>query len=255
VRRLILETAPGLVSLGFDKGTATPDGTPTSDAAYVALSTRTWQGREGWARGKAHDGRWRQVRAYGVDDLESWLEDAPVTWAWISELLGLQPHGLVTAQSWWEGWSRETEPALPAKAILAGRDAVADALRQALARPGQTITIAGSSRDDVLAFVSALAATEEDGGALLARAAFIDQVEAWRRWRDLKRPLMLAPLNDEVKVAMSSGTAHHLIVPVVGGLADFELPAIDAQAAAAALEEVGLEGGARTTSGSWPASA
>src|SRR5438874_8410240 len=95
VRRLILETAPGLVSLGFAAGVGvfgsdwdgtvrasaptvkvpgglslwelstradvnrkadsdyakrtaegTPDGTPMSDAAYVALSTRTWQGRD-----------------------------------------------------------------------------------------------------------------------------------------------------------------------------------------------------------------
>src|SRR6266849_845320 len=149
VRRLIVETAPGLVSLGFAAGvgvygsdwdgtarasaatvkvpgglslwelstrgdvnrkadddygkrTAIPDGTPTSEAAYVAVSTRTWQDRDDWARAKAQEGRWREVRAYGVDDLEAWLEDAPVTSAWISELLGLQPHGLVTAQSWWE---------------------------------------------------------------------------------------------------------------------------------------------------------
>lgn len=133
------------------------------------MSTRTWQGRDAWARGKATNAHWREVRAYGVDDLESWLEDAPVTWAWVSELLGLQPHGLVTAQNWWEGWSHGTEPAVPAKAILAGRDGVADKLREALAGPGQTITIAGSSRDDVLAFISALAVAEEDG-ALLARA-------------------------------------------------------------------------------------
>jgi hypothetical protein len=288
IRRLILETAPDLVSLGFAAGvgvygsawdgsvranaatvrvpgglslwelstrgdvnrkadddyskrTETPDGTPTEDAAYVAVSARTWQDREDWARGKAEEGRWREVRAYGVDDLESWLEDAPVTWAWISELLGLQPHGLVTAQGWWESWSRATEPAFPAKAILAGRDSIVEALRTTLAGPGEVITIAGASREDVLAFVSAFAATEEDGGALLARSAFLDQVEAWRRWRDLRRPLLLAPLNDELRTAMTSGTEHHLIVPVVGDLADLDLPPIDAQAAAAALQEAGLD--------------
>jgi hypothetical protein len=292
VRRLILETAPGLVSLGFAAGVGvfgsdwdgtvrasaptvkvpgglslwelstradvnrkansdyakrtaegTPDGTPMSDAAYVAVSTRTWQGRDEWALAKGQEGHWREVRAYGVDDLEAWLEDAPVTWAWISELMGLQSHGLETAQRWWGDWAAETEPALPVAAILAGRESVVEKLRLALAGPGQLITIAGASYDDVLSFLCAvaIAETEQDGGALLARAAFIDRVEAWRRWRDRRRPLLLAPINDEVAAAMAAGSEHHLIVPVVGGSADYELPPINAQAAGEALKEAGLD--------------
>src|SRR6266545_1256812 len=116
VRQLILETTPGVVSLGFaagvgvygsgwdgtakataaglnvpaglslwelstrgdvntkadddfDKRDATPDGTPTSNATYVAVSTRTWRGRGEWARGKRELRRWRSVEALGVDDL------------------------------------------------------------------------------------------------------------------------------------------------------------------------------------------
>src|SRR2546430_6232727 len=107
IRRLILETAPGLVSLGFAAGigisgsgwdgtarasaatvrvpgglslwelstrgdvnrkadedyakrTSTPDGSPTTAAAYVAVSTRTWKDRGSWARGKEQDGLWRE---------------------------------------------------------------------------------------------------------------------------------------------------------------------------------------------------
>jgi hypothetical protein len=227
----------------FDKRTTTPDGTPATDAAYVAVSTRTWRDRHSWAREKTALARWREVRAYGVDDLETWLEDAPVTWAWISETLGLQPHGLITAEGWWDTWSHATEPALPPKAILSGRDEVADALRKALGGPGGLITVSGASRDDVLAFVAALAVTEAatDGGALLARAAYLDKVEAYRRWRDLKRPLVLAPLNEDVAAAMTDGAAHHLVVPVESGRADHALPPLDAQAASVALQEAGLD--------------
>src|SRR4051794_34830093 len=97
IRRLILETSPGVVSLGFATGVGvysggwdgsarvtasglnvpaglslwelstradvnakadsdyekridTPDGTPTADATYVAVSTRAWQRREEWAQ-------------------------------------------------------------------------------------------------------------------------------------------------------------------------------------------------------------
>src|SRR5205823_7990899 len=45
---------------------------------------------------------------------------------------------------------------------------------------------------------------------------------------------------DEVAHEMSTGTAHHLIVPVVGGHADFDLPQIDAQLAAKTLQDAGV---------------
>jgi len=209
VRQLILETTPGVVSLGFatgagvygsgwdgtakatpgglnvpaglslwelstrsdvnvkadedfDKRRTTPDGTPTTNATYVALSTRTWQGRGEWANAKRTVGRWRSVEALGVDDLDTWLQGAPVTHAWLSEKLGLQPHGLKTTQAWWDAFIHATEPALPAKLLLAGRDEVAEAVRQKLAGPGQLITISGASRDDVLAFLAALAVSAVD---------------------------------------------------------------------------------------------
>jgi hypothetical protein len=226
----------------FNKRTKTPDGTPTTEASYIAVSTRTWKEREAWARDKGALGRWRHVEALGVDNLDTWLQHAPVTHAWLSEKLGLQPHGLVTTQAWWKAFSHATLPALPAKVLLAGRDDVAKAIREEFAKPGQLITVAGASREDVLAFLAALAVTaeEEDGGALLARAAYVDRVEAFRRWHEFKRPLLLAPLTDEVAAEMSSGTQHHLVVPVVGSHADYELPPIDAQLAAAALTESGL---------------
>jgi hypothetical protein len=289
VRQLILETTPGVVSLGFavgvgvhgsgwdgtvkatttglnvpaglslwelstrgdvnvkadedyDKRTTTPDGTPTTQATYVAVSTRTWQDRAGWALAKRGHARWANVEALGVDDLDTWLQAAPVTHAWLSEKLGFQPHGLITTQAWWERFAHETQPELPAAFVLAGREKIVEALGAELARPGQLITIAGASREDVLAFVAAMAvaAVGGDGGALLARAAYVDRVEAYRRWQELKRPLLLAAATDEVAHEMSTGTAHHLIVPVVSGHADFDLPPIDAQLAAKTLQNAGL---------------
>lgn len=288
VRRAILETADGLVSVGFaagvgvygsgwdgtaratnatamvpgglslwelstrqdvkrkadsdfNKRTATPDGTPTTDAVYVAVSTRTWKNRDTWAREKAKIGRWREVKAYGVDDLETWLDEAPVTHAWISEAIGLTPHGLVTAERWWEGFARTTDPALPAPVLMAGRDKAVEALKEILAGEARSVTIAGGSRGDVLAFLGAALTSADDGGASLARAAYIDQVEAWRRFADLKRPLVLAPLNEDVAKAMTPPGAHHLFIPVEGTTADIVLPPIDAQVAAVVLKDAGIE--------------
>ena len=227
-----------------DKRVATPDGSPTEGCTYVAVSLRRWAKRLEWAREKTSKGRWKAVRAYGVDDIETWLDSAPVTHAWLSELLGFHPHGLLAAETWWASWSGATKPPLPAAAVLAGREGEADALRSDLGRSSRIITVEGASRDDVLAVVSAIGVNDAqtDGGVLLARTAFIDKVEAWRRLRDHRDPLVLVPRAEEVIADLGTGSAHHLIVPIVGaGPADIALPPIDSEKAKEALEAVGLD--------------
>ena len=70
----------------YAKRTTTPDGSPTGECAYVAVGLRPWTRRCDWARKKTGEGRWKTVRALGVDDVETWLEAAPVTHAWLSEV-------------------------------------------------------------------------------------------------------------------------------------------------------------------------
>ena len=223
----------------YDKRTETPNGTPTTEAAYVALTSRPWPSRGAWSARREREGRWREVRAYGLDDLHLWLEDAPVAHAWISEKLGLRPHGLLTAQTRWERWSSATMPALPPKVVLAGREAVAEQLNTLLAAEGKIVTVAASSREDVHGFVAALAAN--DGGALSARVVFVDSVETWRHLRDRPRPLVIVPLNADVAEQMDSHNVHHIVAPVLGDDGDFVLPPIDAQIAGEALREIGVE--------------
>jgi hypothetical protein len=143
--------------------------TPIPDATYVAASLRRWVKRKQWAEGHVAEGKWKDVRAYGVDDIETWLESAPVTHAWISEQLGYAPHGLVTADTWWESWSNTTTPAIPFALVLASessksRTEAAGELKARLAQPAQIITVKATSTDEVLAFVAAVANQEKDIG-------------------------------------------------------------------------------------------
>jgi hypothetical protein len=227
----------------YAKRQASPDGSPTKDCTYVALFPRRWTNRLEWESAKSSESRWKAVRAYGVDDLETWLESAPITHGWLSELLGFHPHGLLSAETWWRAWSGATVPSLPATMVLAGRSNEVEALRAKLAGPGQIITIQGASRDDVVAFISALALTnaESQDESLLSRMAFIDKVEAWRRLRDHPMPLVLVPRAQEVIDDLGAGSLHHLIVPIAGGgPADIDLQPIDSQEARNALAAVGL---------------
>lgn len=292
VRRLILETGPSVVQLGFPAGegiatggwdgmvraseatahipqglslwelsverdvgakverdytkrNSTPDSTPTGECTYVGVSLRRWAKRQEWAKGKQSEGRWLGVRGYGVDDLEQWLETAPVTHAWLSELLGFHPHGLVPIDTWWDVWSSATAPVFPAGAVVAGRSKEVEDLRARLAQPPHIVTVSGSGLEDVAAFVAAgvLGETDSDGGVLAVRTALIDDVEAWRKLREHRRPLVLIPWSSQVTAEVAPSLSHHVIVPIIDSRqADIMLPPIDPHSAREALEAAGLAG-------------
>jgi hypothetical protein len=226
----------------YAKRLTTPDGSPTSDCTYVAASLRRWAARADWARDRTAEKRWAEVRAYGVDDIETWLETAPVTWAWISERLGLHPTGVRSAESWWDSWSAKTAPVTTAPLVKAGRASEANGLADRLPGEPQVTTITGAGRDEILAFVAAVGIEDASSGTgqLLARTAFVDDVHAWRRIVAHPSPLVLVPLADDLANEVPSDCGHHIVVPKVGAATpDIELSPIDANEAAAAIRATG----------------
>lgn len=294
IRRLIFETAPGLVELGVPASegatsqpgwdgvvrspaatpwvpeglslwelsvsadaqrkatrdynkreeTGTPDGSPAGDATYVALSLREWRGRAKWAQEHDERKRWRAVRAHGLDDVDAWLETAPVTSAWFAAAhLGRHPYGLRSGEAWWDWWSQQTQPRLPPELVLAGRGEQAEKLIDALAdEPGVT-TVSASGINEACAFI--VAAVRATGGQqaerLLARLAFVDDLDTWRELMLRTAPLILAPMRPGFHAEVpQSDSQHHIVVPITRGKAQIKLPRIDAGAAAAALSEAGM---------------
>jgi cation transport regulator ChaC/SOS response regulatory protein OraA/RecX len=224
----------------YEKRTKSPDDSPTTECTYAAVSLRTWQRRRDWATRRSNEGRWKVVRALGLDEIDAWLGDAPVTHAWISEQLGLEPYGMRTLDGWWTNWSTQTNPVLPTALLLAGRAAAVSELRQKLASSPQTITISAESRDEVLAFVAALGMVDDSAGSgsVLARAAIVDEVTTWRALVMRTQPLVLVAGSDAV-IADAGGrqSVHHVIVPVPNAsAADIELPRVDPNEAAKAFE-------------------
>jgi hypothetical protein len=166
----------------YDKRTSTPDGSPTAEAEYIEAILRPWRDRRTWAAGKNGDQRWKSVRGYGVDDIEEWLESAPVTHSWVSELLGLAPHGYQAAETWWRKWAAATSPVPPAGVVLAGRDDAVAALESRLRGTPATTTISGGSPEEMRAFIAAVLDRQASAGdsRWRARAAFVDQVTSPR---------------------------------------------------------------------------
>jgi hypothetical protein len=287
IRRLILETAPGVVELGipadegvaagrwdgsvrstkpnawvpdgvsawemsvhgspntkanedYEKRDTAPDGSSVSDCTYVEVILRPWTDRSDWASGRRAEGKWREVRAYGVDDIHTWMETAPVTWAWFSELVGLQPYGMRSGEIWWDTWARQTEPSIPPSLLVAGRQSCVEAVKGRMGLPGIT-TIDGPSLDETCAFIAAVAVDEAGAGQLLARLAVVNELSTWRSLLDSKQPLILVPLDPEFAREVPRESPHTVLVPVTDtAVADVVLPSLDAGGVTAALMAVGM---------------
>jgi hypothetical protein len=227
----------------YAKRTATPDGSATGDATYCQLAVRRWADRREWQKTKTKEGRWRAVRAFGLDDLETWLEDAPVTHAWISEQLGLTPYGLRTADAWWRPWAQATNPTLTPEIVLAGRGQCTNDLVARLRGEPQVISMRADSPEEALACIAAVALQEDAAGAgdLLARVVFVDQLDTWRRLADSTRPVILVPRTSELIDEVQTAPGHHVIVPLTtAAVVDVELPPMDASEVASALKEAGV---------------
>lgn len=290
IRRLILETTPGLVGLGmpagegvssggwdgtirssaatafipaglslwelsveksvgvkadddYSKRSATPDSSPLADCTYVAASLRRWTKRTEWANERTAEGRWQAVRALGLDEVDAWLEIAPVTHAWLSEELGMHPHGLRSAEGWWTSWAAQTSPSFAPGMVLSGNDEGVRDLRDRLAGAAQVTTVRGASLDEAIAFCASYAvALEEDGDPqTLARMAIVDDVATWRSLVARKGPLILVAASDAVVTEAGIAKPHQVIVPVSGfGRGDIVLAPLDAERIAQELEKSGV---------------
>ncbi|WP_459868575.1 hypothetical protein [Calditerricola yamamurae] len=178
-----------------------------------------------------------------VNDIEMWLEQAPATHVWLSEHLGLRPHGLQSAEGWWQNWSTATTPVITPEFVLAGRGDAVKQLRARLAASPQVTTISGGSLEEILAFVAAVSHGDPISGEgyVLPRVLFVKDAVVWRRLIEQPNALILVPLLEELVQEIPSRSLHHFIIPVIGASnADIILPPIDPDEAAAALRAAGL---------------
>lgn len=215
------------------------DGTAT----YIAVSLRPWPKRRAWAKERLAEGHWAAVRAYGLDDVEMWFEAAPITHAWISNLLGKAPYGYLTAEVWMENWHAMTNPALPIDVHLAGRSDAQTSLAERLAMMSGTTTVRGPSIPEVMAFIVAVGYAVESGGkhGIVSRMAFVDTPEAWRSLVAQSTPLILIPGDEGLVDEIPAQSHHHYIVPVSGARADIKVPNLDSAAVTTTLTSLGLD--------------
>ena len=228
----------------YEKRSSDPQGVVPSETSYLAVTPRRWRDASTWASEREAEGVWRRVRVLDGDDLEAWLEATPAVHYWISEQIGLDPRGLMTAERWWTQFSGRTRPMLPPAFLLAGRDDEREKLNKLLTQPSASIVVKASWRLDAIAFICLTAgAASEDPPA--SPALVIRSPEVWDRVATGPAPATMVPDFDSADLSLAITSGKHVVVPAgAGELADreaIELPPPTRRAACNALNEAGLD--------------
>ena len=195
------------------RGAANP-----KESTFVFLTCRRWNSKNDWAREKRADEKWQDVRAYDVDNLVSWLEQAPAVAHWFARLIGkVPPTGWMSLDDWWESWSH-SGTTITTDMALVGRDANMATVNSWLNGDADQFYIQSDTIDESIAFLAALVAS---GGSLqessrLARSVVVEDESAWRHFESHTSPLILLRRfrggNVANSIAVSNG--HHVLTPL-----------------------------------------
>ena len=161
-----------------------PSGWSMPETTYVAVSLRAWQRRGQWAELRTGDGRWREVRAFGLDDVMALLAEAPLTELWLAKRLGLHPDELKLASRWWEDRQRSTGGLFDRSVALAGRSDAAEELRRRIDGSRDPIVVEAAAIDEALEFIAAAGEASDEsaiGERLLDRMVFVSGRRALQR--------------------------------------------------------------------------
>jgi hypothetical protein len=213
-------------------------GAAAGDLIFVFVTPRRWANADGWARARASEGVFKDVRALDADDLEGWLTSVPAVHHWISEHLGRHPKDAETLDTWWEKFAARTTPQLAPELFTAGRSAQADAVRGFIESGEGRLTVAAPWREDVLAF---LAASSDSGRtALVVRSR-----DAWDRLLLSSPPSLLVADFEDPPLEEALRRGHQVIVVAAGERVaekpKIQLARIGRSEAADALRAVGLD--------------
>ena len=148
-----------------------------NEMSYVAVICRQWIDAREFAESKSLAGDFREVRAYNVDHLETWLASAPETTLWLREVIGKPVDGVRPLSELWDLWLESTKVPLDAEVVLAGRDATTEQLRRKC-EAGGVVTVGWDAPHDEILVILAAALVGSDAGR---EVLYVDDVVSAQR--------------------------------------------------------------------------
>jgi hypothetical protein len=235
----------------YKKRTDEPNGLTQKETTFIFVTPRRWASKTTCASEKCKEEKWKDVRVYDADDLETWLEQAPAVHYWFSQLIGKMPTGDVEdLESFWQKWSTATRPPITPKLLIASRQRqdTANKIRQWL-NSNPSHKIIKSQRDTfdemIAIFYAALAQfSEQEKDTFVSRCLIVRDKNSWNHLAKSTIPLILIPVfseRDSVLHAISQG--HHVLIPVDRcdiSSDTLEVPPLDSTDARNALIEMGV---------------
>ena len=246
----------GKARLDYDGRVATTPRAERTAMAYVAAICAPWIKKRAFAQEKSPSRDFRSVDALNVDDLEAWLECAPVTTVWLREQMGEPVTGVGLLSACWAKWLDATTMPLDASVVLAGRDQQASTLRDRCQQHrGGVITVGGNvHRDEILAFIAAALVPSGSSVSSPADALYVDDPAAVQRFlaveahskpgRPSRHALSMTVVVPSTEFAqhLPAGSRHRMIVPVPGSSqAEIVLEAVDSEVVAHRMQAAGLD--------------
>jgi hypothetical protein len=237
---------PGVHKADYDYGKRTegPDGAPATECTYIELILEPWIKARQWAAQRTRERRWKEVRAYNLDRVHTWLDSAPATTAWLADQLGKGIPGVQATETWWdEAWIPSTTSPLDAGIVLAGRHNAADDLLHRLTAGEKTITLGGDLRpEEAKAFTAAALAGDRPGADVLrARALFVSDPNSLSQLLKQPQPLVLVLTDLAVAAGMPMQHPHQVVVLASPGSgASVEVPPVNGSEVASTLEAAGV---------------
>lgn len=122
---------------------------------FVFVTPRRWNLKDHWLTERRQAGEWASVHAYDAIDLETWLEEAPVTSRWLGEMLGVAERGIKTPDEWWQAWASASAPPLSKKLVATRRHNERATLLQKLRDRDQIVPVQADDKAEAVAFVVA----------------------------------------------------------------------------------------------------
>ena len=226
-----------------------PLGLEPAHTTFVFVTPRRWRDKDKWVREKRQEKRWKDVRAYDADDLETWLEDTPAVHIWFSRVAGQRPAGVIDLSGYWEEWSGVTQPSLSPELVIAGRQDTVARIQRWLSSERSALEIQGETLDEAVAFFAAALhqMPEEEHEWLFARSLVVEDPTVWRQLTTVVTPLILIPtFVDHSMVPHAATAGHHVLIPLGRNEPALEgavqIPRIRRETARKALEGIGLTG-------------
>jgi addiction module HigA family antidote len=184
---------------------------------FVAVSARKWAKKRDWVIAKKKEDFWSNVIAYDAADIEQWLEICPEVAIWFASQTGRRPRGVQSLEEFWNEYRLSTDPVTPPELLLAGRKKEAEAVAQWLEAGTRVLRVLADSADEALAFVSAVAVTNQTTGGGCECAEIIVATDS-----EQIRQLMGAPhqltfgwrIDDPSLLGIAVDKGHRVLVPL-----------------------------------------